>query len=312
MKKLSWLLIAGMSLAAFAAPAQPQQLKIKTICEERHRDEDIAVVAPARQELFVRAGPNGPWGFAFAGIETKCGEKLELEVEGSGGYEHHDIFSIAGLAIDYGGENGWIERSIFGLGLIQDSRQAHPPGWGAGVSGKSIMRGQLVSAKPQAAKVTLDLKKYAPASWDGRVWIGAMLHNTGPSRWVSVRIVGGPEAAAAKELDDDSRAKLRREHEKKFLEQALAELGKHPVAKPTPTIIEALRPYAAARLAEESAQPIGWRVCRARGIALRVCARPARATRCYRGHQRVFQAMGICRLVWEGHRLHRSQRDESR
>src|SRR4051794_30954130 len=90
--------------------AHAQPLKITSICEERYRDSDLAVVVPQAQELECRTGANGPWHFAFAGMETRCDGPLELEVSGSGGYETHDIFSIAGLAVDFGGKNGWIER----------------------------------------------------------------------------------------------------------------------------------------------------------------------------------------------------------
>jgi hypothetical protein len=233
--------------AAIVATANAQKVPIGTICEEHFSDGDLALVIPQTQELQVRMGSNGPWGFAFAGFETKCDAPLELEVSGSGNFESHDIFSIAALSIDYGGAKGWLERSLFGLGLIGNSREPHPPGWGVGTSGKMVMRGELVSAKPQAVKVKLDLKKYAPADWDGRVWIGLLLHNAGPSKFLNVRIVNGTEST---KLSDDEKKKLLEEHEKKFLEAALAELDKKPAGEAPADVVESMKPYAIAQVNE--------------------------------------------------------------
>src|SRR5438477_10185155 len=103
---------AAVFVFLFVTAANAQKLSIGTICEERYTDADFALVIPQSQELQVRSAPTTPWGFAFAGFETKSDGPLELEVSGSGNFESHDIFSIAAISIDYGGAKGWIERSI--------------------------------------------------------------------------------------------------------------------------------------------------------------------------------------------------------
>ena len=112
---------------------------------------------------------------------------------GSGGYEPHDQFSIAALSLDFGSPGGgWSQRVLLGLGMIGGGRPPHPPGWGAGSDGKTLCRPNLIKASEKPQRVTIDPAKYAPADWDGRLWIGAFLHNTGAGKSLSVRIVTPP------------------------------------------------------------------------------------------------------------------------
>ncbi len=173
------------SLAQAELPVMP----VINVLEEHYADGDQAVVKPDRLELVCEFNKGGPWGFCFAGFETTWHGPIDLEVQGSGGYGVNDIFSIAALSLDYGGKDGWIERSHFGLGLIQDSRNSHPPSWGVGNDGKFIMRGNLLNAKPEPRRITIEPSKYAPAGWDGRLWIGLMLHNVGAGKTLRVRIL---------------------------------------------------------------------------------------------------------------------------
>src|SRR6266536_6641366 len=168
---------------AFASVARASDaLPINSIVEERYRDDDLAVVIPQRQQLICRTGASD-WAFAFAGFETTAREPIEFEITGSGDYAEKDIFSLAAISLDFGHE-----RTLLGLGKIHDQRQSHPPGWGAG-SAKQIPRGNLLSATPTPQRITIDPAKYAPADWDGKLWIGLLLHNVGPKKWLSARIL---------------------------------------------------------------------------------------------------------------------------
>jgi hypothetical protein len=207
--------------------AQQKPMPVGMIVEERYRDDDLAVVMPERLVLFCRTGKEGPWHFCFAGFETKWkGKVLELEVSGSGDYEEHDAFSIAALSLDFGEKQGWSERSIVGLGKIQGSRSSHPPGWGVGTQGKTVMRENLITASPETQRVKIEVGKYAPKDWDGRLWIGLMLHNVGAQKSLRVRILNGD--AAAPEVGEKQQWELVKAHQEKFLRQALKEYEKDP------------------------------------------------------------------------------------
>ena len=57
-------------------------IPVDNIVEEGFRESDFAVVVPDSQEIICRTGADGPWGFAFAGFETKTRGPLELEITG--------------------------------------------------------------------------------------------------------------------------------------------------------------------------------------------------------------------------------------
>src|SRR3954462_7696333 len=122
MKAFLAIVVIAINTASVFAESMQMNLPV----EECHTDTNLAVVIPERHELFCKFGPGDPWGFSFAGFETKWNAPLELEVSGSGGYEVHDVFSIAALAIDYGRKDGgWSERHLFSLGLMQGNRPGH-------------------------------------------------------------------------------------------------------------------------------------------------------------------------------------------
>lgn len=221
--------------AAMAQAAQPATIPVNRILEQPFKGDDLAVVVPDRLELICKSGASSPWGFSFAGFETKWTHPLELEVTGSGGYEHRDIFSVAALTLDYGGKSGWIERSFVGLGLIQATRAPHPPSWGVGSDGKFIMRENLINADPKPQHITLDPAKYAPKGWDGRLWIGLALHNVGSSKSVSVRVLNSADShTLVPEPDQNALLNLVRDHQRAFLKWQIDALEKavREAAKP--------------------------------------------------------------------------------
>ena len=212
------------STATMGSWAQEKtEIPILQVIEERYNDDDLALVMPDRIELYCESSAVTPWGCCFPAFQTEWRNVLELEVSGSGDYGVHDIFSIAAFSLDYGRTDGWIERSYFGLGLIQESRKANLPLYGVGQAGRYIMRGNLMEAKPTPQRITIDPKQYAPQDWDGRLWIGLQLHNTGAKRWLQARIVNalpaggalGPERGPLEKWD------LMRQHQRAFVETAL-------------------------------------------------------------------------------------------
>ncbi|MCC6485512.1 MAG: DUF4091 domain-containing protein [Armatimonadetes bacterium] len=230
------LLVATFALsqsAHSADPPSPLVMPVERIVTERWQDDSIAAVTPERLELACHSSASSEWDFSFAGFETRWRGPIRLEVRGSGGYQVQDIFSIAAISLDYGVRGRWPERSFFGMGLIQGSRNPHPPSWGAESNGKFIMRGNLLEASQKPQRLTIDPQKYAPKGWDGRLWIGLVLHNTGRNRWLRARIVNtniGSKTQSA-ELDIRGLRQRMQENQTQFLGNWLQELSERPQAR---------------------------------------------------------------------------------
>jgi hypothetical protein len=237
-------------LLALSARALAGELRVRSFCEERWKDDDLALFDPQRMELTCRSGKSSPWGFSFAGFETQTREPIEIEVSGSGGYEPHDMFSIAALSIDFGSPSGgWSQRTLLGLGMIGGGRPPHPPGWGVGMEGKVVCPPDLLKASTKPQRATIDFAKYAPADWDGRLWIGVFLHNAGARKSLSVRIVKPPPPGGDNDkLPEPEQWKLLQAHQKQFLDSAIETIDKTPPrpAPPRDAIPAELQAYAAA------------------------------------------------------------------
>ena len=220
---------------------------VRRFAEERCKDNDLALVVPQRLELICRSGDGSPWGFSFAGFETSSRGAIEFDVTGSGDFEPHDIFSLAGISLDFGTPSGWAKRSLFGVGLIGPARPTHPPGWGVGTTGHVSCQGNLVKANADVQHVSIDPAKYAPADWDGRLWIGLMLHNTGMKKWIAARITNGGagDSPALPALAEAEEWQLLKAHQKQFLERAVQVIEKEPPRQPPMQgLAEEMKPYA--------------------------------------------------------------------
>src|SRR5205823_3818951 len=150
-----WLVAALALLVITTLAAAGPVMPVGPVVEERWKDSDLALVVPGRLELICKSGADSPWGFSFAGFETRFAGPIEIEVTGSGGYEYHDMFSLAALSLDFGAKDGgWSERSLIGLGIVNHSRGAHPPGWGVGTGGQIVIRDNLLTASSKPQRIT--------------------------------------------------------------------------------------------------------------------------------------------------------------
>lgn len=219
------ILLAALSCAAGAAA--PPEMVIQRIAVERFLNDDAAAVSLKPLEINCHSATSSQWSFSFAGFQTRWRDPIELEVTGSGKYQLQDIFSIAAVSLDYGTKGGWSERSFFGLGRIQATRSPHPPSWGVGSSGKFVMRGNLLDASSSPQRLTIDPEKYAPDGWDGRLWIGLVLHNAGKDRWLRMRILNAAseDSAPSGDMDGARIRKLMQENQTQFLEAWLKEIS---------------------------------------------------------------------------------------
>jgi len=202
-------------------------IPVISILEERCNDDDLAVFLPERLELVCRAQPRDQWGYCFTGFETNWNGPIELEVQGSGDYKIHNHLSTAALSLDFGATGGWSERSLIGLGLLQGWRPPHAPSWGAGWNGQKIVRGNLLNAGPEKQKIVVTPSDYAPEDWDGRLWIGLLLHNTGASTTLKARITNAlPKSGNLADSDPDEEYlwTAMREHQIAYIKPAVKEL----------------------------------------------------------------------------------------
>ncbi len=180
--------------ASLCASAALPEMTIDNAMQEIYTTENAVVVNPQWLEFGVNMGA-AQWGFAFAGIETKWREPLSFDVIGSGAYSSYDLFSDAAITLDYGIGSGYTERHFFGVGVCQNQRGQHAPSWGNGGS-VNIMHENLIVANSNVQHVTIDPTKYAPKGWNGKLWIGLIIHNAGVNQYVIARITNARTASA--------------------------------------------------------------------------------------------------------------------
>ncbi len=170
-------------------------MKVNDMAQELYCPENTVINNPLALELAVNMGP-AQWGYGFAAIETKWSEPLTFEIIGSGDYSSYDLFSCAAITLDYGVGSAYSVRHHFGVGVIPASRGAHPPTWGSGGS-NNVMHGNLLTANSNTQRVTIDPQKYAPKGWNGKLWIGLIIHNAGVNQYVIARIVNARPSTKA-------------------------------------------------------------------------------------------------------------------
>lgn len=189
MKKFGRLTVVVllMLLAVGVYSVELPTMKVQSTSQDIYVQENTIVCDPLRLEMGVNMG-SALWGFGFAAFETKWTDPLTFEVIGSEKYESYDLFSIAAITLDYGVKDTYTERHHFGLGTIPTSRGENAPTWGN--SGKNnIMHGNLITANANVQRITIEPKKYAPKDWNGKLWIGLIIHNAGVGQYVVARIV---------------------------------------------------------------------------------------------------------------------------
>jgi hypothetical protein len=112
-------------------------------------------------------------GFGNAGVEIENVRNIALSVERSPPYQHIDANSFAGFMVDYHTSEGYVKRVALGAGMIDYKRFSKAPWWGRGARPDKFVR------LGQHDTYVLDLEKWAPQGWDGKVWFTVSVENTG-------------------------------------------------------------------------------------------------------------------------------------
>ena len=193
--------------ASFPLPTEPLVLSKK---EDVYRHQAGLTAKASRDDLTIQAGMGGaPLGWAFAGLEMLGANQLDLDVQSGGSFASKAANDFAGLVVDFHTINGYTKRVFFGLGAGDAARtDLRPGGWFLDEASFSLAQriawtAEFVDlgAKPNGS-ISLDLKKYAPANWNGRIWIAAGLQNQPADATLSARITNVQPRVASKPIAD--------------------------------------------------------------------------------------------------------------
>jgi Domain of Unknown Function (DUF1080) len=143
----------------------------------RGSDTDYAKVSSG----VVRVGMGASdFGIGEVGAEVNRLSRVKADVKGEGSFRKFDENSIAGFIIDYHTPGGYTKRESCYLGGEINRRRSPNPSWG---------KGTLPDAKvmmTRRAHYNLDLDRWAPQDWDGKVWFTVILQNTGRNTQMTV------------------------------------------------------------------------------------------------------------------------------
>src|SRR5205085_4863230 len=131
--------------------------------------------------------------------------------------------STASLAIDYSVGGAYTKRVMLGLGLPARARPGHPPGWGTG-GDKPELHDNIAAAQNGPQRIQFSPSQYAPADWDGRIWLSLILHNVGAGKSLSVQFVDANQDAPP-EPDEQVKWRIVRNHQTAFLRGAYEAMG---------------------------------------------------------------------------------------
>lgn len=150
----------------------------------------------------------GARDYAFAGFEF---EELRVvtvrvasnmkdihgETAAQANFPYTGADSFGGLMVDYHTPQGYARRVGLSLGQINTGRTLERPGFGYGKAPVQYAVIDNLIGAGNNAEYTLDLSQWAPAGWDGRVWLILGADGAGPQRRLSLEVAGHAARPAA-------------------------------------------------------------------------------------------------------------------
>lgn len=159
-----------------APPQEPSKPQPKIIGEKTWTWDGAKESYARYSDLVFEVGmgdeKNGV-GCADAGVEIEKVRSVKLSVEAPPSFKRHDANSFAGFMVDYHTTDGYTKRVALSIGMYSEKRWTKTPIWGKGTTPDKFI--DLGKKK----EYDLDLKEWAPDSWDGKVWFVVSLQNTG-------------------------------------------------------------------------------------------------------------------------------------
>jgi serine/threonine protein kinase len=122
------------------------------------------------------------YGISHAGIEIQNPPVLDCEISDTKNHQKLNHDSFAGVIVDYATDKGYSKRVALNYGVYAHFRKSPSPHWGT----KSVPN-QYVDLGPET-RFELNLAKWAPDDWNGRVWFTPSLQNTGKGTTMNFRI----------------------------------------------------------------------------------------------------------------------------
>ncbi len=143
----------------------------------------------------------GAGDYAFAGFEfenlrvvsikaVSNMKDIHSEHTSHGNFPYAGVDSFGGIMVDYHTAQGYTHRVGLSLGQINTGRTLERPRFGyAKAPVQYAMIDNLIGTK-NSADYTLDLAKWAPAGWDGKVWLILGADGAGPQRRLTLEVTG--------------------------------------------------------------------------------------------------------------------------
>ncbi|MCD6360313.1 MAG: hypothetical protein J7M38_05550, partial [Armatimonadetes bacterium] len=155
--------------------------------------------------------PRSRYGYGFGGLEIERARVLTLHVtntffdawtynRGLESFKPQYTSTFGGLIVDYHTAEGYTKRVALGLGLLNPKRTSDRPAWGTKAAPDQLVT--LSDLLHQAAEgtFTIDLARWAPPGWDGRVWLAAGAENVYPARRIRVQIIEAADSPGDREI----------------------------------------------------------------------------------------------------------------
>lgn len=126
------------------------------------------------------------YGYAMAGFEIEGAKILQLKLHNTffrhwSNYEREtrkagNPRGFVGMIVDYHTPKGYSKRVALGMGLIQLQTKAVEPLYGKRGKPDAFVRLKDYIYLGKDAELSLDLSRWAPLEWDGRVWLSAAVN----------------------------------------------------------------------------------------------------------------------------------------
>ena len=195
MKNFSILMLA-MAFCVFTQDANAQDKKTanpkildeKTWTWEPTSEFNYANFKDMTFEVGMGNEKNGV-GIAEVGLEIETAQRISVTVAASPFFTRNDDNSFAGFMVDYHTAGGYTKRVALPMGFYSQKKWGKNPVWGT-----VTVPDQFVD-QGKKKEYNLDLKKWAPEGWDGKVWFSVSLQNSGRNTYLkgTVQLVGGQE-----------------------------------------------------------------------------------------------------------------------
>jgi hypothetical protein len=139
-------------------------------------------------------------GYSFAGMELRGLKKAAVKITHNmfpapGIYPDRNVLAVnsanafIGFIVDYGSAKGYKYRVAISAGRMSIKRNSLNPVWGTKRKPDCFLAMPPILYTGTKLEGVLDFSKWAPADWDGRLWITVAMDRTLRSRWLSLQLL---------------------------------------------------------------------------------------------------------------------------